>query len=423
MEKDSLPLVNDYRPNKFVINVKTNNGWLLYNTITGGIVAIDNKDDLVKSLEQLEKMFFYVPREFDELSWVDKHRESKINSTPEKGLDGFTIFTTMDCNARCFYCYESGQPQIRMTERTACDVAEFIIRNSAGSFVNIRWFGGEPLLNIKVIDLICDKLKTKSIQYKSTMISNGLLFSDQILLKAKDSWNLRSVQITLDGTKDVYQKAKAYKKANGDEFERVISNVHKLVESGIRVSIRLNQDFYNTPDLIELVDFLSKEFKGKKRLSVYNNWLYDEADSIDAKLDAERYAKFKELQSKLIECHLYSNNPLRNKLKVYHCMADNDSSVIITPKGDIGKCEHYTNQHLIGNVCEPEFNDDERLKCKEKYGSSSKCYECPLYPQCVRIKICPAEKGTCSLIECENKIELIKRALLRKCKSKTLSQL
>lgn len=421
MENGLLPFVNGYRLNKFTIHVIKGNGWILYNTTTGGIVVIDDEEDFVKSLEELKRMYFYVPNEFDEVLWVNKLRETKSCASNRKCLDGFTVFTTMDCNARCFYCYEKGQPQFTMTEQTSKDVAAFIIKYSMGKPIRIRWFGGEPLLNTKSIDIICNELNANGVKYKSSMISNGLLFDDSLILKAIDLWNLRNVQITLDGTKNVYQKAKAYKDAVGNEFERVISNIKKVSGANIRVSIRLNQDFYNTQDLLELADFLYNEFKGNKHVSVYNNWLYDKLHTLDANLDAEKYAKFKELQNKLIECGLSHNYPLRDKLMLNHCMADSDSSVIITPSGNVGKCEHYTTKYLIGDIHNVQFEKVESLGCKDKYQPMPKCFECPLYPQCVRIKMCPEERESCTLTQCENKIELIKQALLRKYKSRKQS--
>ena len=95
-------------------------------------------------------------------------------------------------------------------------------------------------------------------------------------------------------------------------------------------------------------------------------------------------------------------------------MADKDSSVVIMPNGDLGKCEHYIDQHLIGSIYDSEYNIEEISKWKETYQPTQKCFECPLYPQYVRIKMCPEEQENCSYIQCENKIELIKKSLLRK---------
>lgn len=98
-------------------------------------------------------------------------------------------------------------------------------------------------------------------------------------------------------------------------------------------------------------------------------------------------------------------------------MADNDTSVLITPKGDIGKCGHFTSQHLIGSIYDTKFDYSEILRWKEQYQPINKCFECPLYPQCIRIKMCPVEREKCSWDQCENKIELIKKALVKKYES------
>ena len=416
MAKELRQVINDYRLNRFVVKVDVPDGWMLYNTTTGGVVFIDGYDDLYKSLDKLIEMYYYVPLAFDEVMWVNKLRETKGATSKNRFINGFTILTTMDCNARCFYCYEKGQPRFSMTEKIANDVANFIIKSSYTP-VDIRWFGGEPLVNIHAIDIICNALINNGVRFKSSMVTNGLLFTDSIISKAKNVWKLKRVQITLDGTKDVYQKAKSYKDAVGDEFERVIDNISKLIDTNIRVSIRLNQGHYNSSDLLKLIDLLSTNFRDKKFFSVYNSLLYNDSDKSDIQSEVDSYEGFKIVQNKIIKCGLLINNPLKKKLRYCHCMADNDSSVIITPKGEIGKCEHYTNKHLVGNIYNLEYDLNEILRWKEQYQPTQKCFNCPLYPQCIRIKMCPEERESCSLIQCENKIELIQRALVNKYKS------
>jgi radical SAM protein with 4Fe4S-binding SPASM domain len=414
MEKGLCQIINDYRLNIFVIKVNVRDGWMLYNTTTGSIVYIHSTEDLYKSLDKLIDMYYYVPLAFDEVMWVNKLRITKNSESKDRLINGFTIFTTMDCNARCFYCYEKGKHRISMTDKIAKDTAEFILKTSSNTPVDIRWFGGEPLLNTNAIDIICNTITKNGARFKSSMITNGLLFTDSIILKAKNLWKLKRVQITLDGPKDVYQRTKSYKGAVGDEFERVIDNISKLIEAKIRVSIRLNQGLYNTSDLLELIDILSDHFGGKDMVSVYNSLLYDEKVEPNNLSGTEMYESFIRVQNKLIKSGLFRSNPLKKKIRFCHCMADNDSSVIITPKGEIGKCEHFTNNHLVGNIYDSQFDLNEILRWKEQYQPTLKCLKCPLYPQCVRIKMCPEERELCTLSQCENKIELIQRALLKK---------
>ena len=416
MAKELVQVINGYRLNKFVIKADVQDGCMLYNTTTGGLVFIHEADDLRESLDKLRDMYFYVPIAFDEVSWVDTLRATKC-STSKGIINGFTIFTTMDCNARCFYCYEKGQPRVAMTPKIANDVAEFIIKESSNKPVDIRWFGGEPLVNIDAIDIICNKMAEHGVRFRSTMISNGLLFADSIISKAKNAWKLKSVQITLDGTKEVYQRTKSYQGAVGNEFERVIDNIHRLTKAKIRVTIRLNQGLYNTPDLLDLVGFLSISFKDNKLVSVYNSLLFNEDVESEVQLENDRYRRFKVLQDKIIKSGLYINVPLNRRLRYSHCMADSDSSIIITPTGVIGKCEHFANHHSIGHIYDSQFNHSEIKRWKERHQPTRKCFDCPLYPQCVQIKMCPVERKLCSLTRCENKIELIQRALVKEYES------
>lgn len=408
MEKN----LNNYRPICFLIRKDIDSGFLLYNTATGGIVHLQGEEDIIASLPQLIEMYFYVPNDFDEFSWVDEQRRArKEKEDNDKIIDGYTIFTTLDCNARCFYCYEKGQARISMSEKTADDVADYIIKNAElGKEQDIRWFGGEPLYNEKVIDIICKRLSAQNIPFQSRMISNGLLFDGTNILKAKNSWNLKKVQITLDGTETVYQKAKSYKNATGGEFQRVLDNIDALLSAKISVVIRLNQDLYNTDDLLCLVNLLSKRFGGKKGFSVYNSLLFtEEGEAQETSL--QRYESFLKLQDSIYANNLQKYNKIRMAIRTRHCMADNDDSIVISPTGKIGKCEHYPNEFLIGSIYNDDFDTEMMKKWKETYEASEKCHTCPLYPQCIRIKMCPEEHEYCSMEQCENKINLLRMSL------------
>ncbi len=166
-----------------------------------------------------------------------------------KIITDYTIFTTTDCNARCFYCFEKNAARIPMSPGSAEKTAGFIAGHCGGNEVSISWFGGEPLYNMEAIDIICRGLRERGIPFNSKIVSNGYLFDREIIGRAKVDWELRSVQITLDGTEDVYNKAKAYIYKGVNAFRRVIGNIHLLLDAGIAVDIRLNIDTYNADNL------------------------------------------------------------------------------------------------------------------------------------------------------------------------------
>lgn len=408
--------ISNYRLCTFVMKIEIDKGYLLYNTLTDSLVYIEDTDNIEDILQTLIEIKDYVSNEFDEVAMIDEMRLN-ANRKASKRIDGYTIFTTLDCNARCYYCYEKGTPRISMSEENANDTADYIIRNSNGYPQSIKWFGGEPLVNEKAIDIITEKLNQSKVKFQSRMTSNGLLFNKENISKAQNKWYLKKVQITLDGTKEVYQRAKGFSDAQGNEFEMVLNNIDDLLKSKIQVLIRLNQDLHNTNDLIDLVNFLSKRFENRKGLSMYNCLLFEDVDGASKNNPEERYGAFLKVQNLIIQKGLFSSNAPFKKFKSTHCMADNDSSITINPNGKIGKCEHFPNDYYIGSIYARDFDEEIVNKWKETYPITSKCKVCPIYPQCVRIIMCPESNDVCSLMDCENKIQLIKKAVINRYKN------
>ena len=89
-----------------------------------------------------------------------------------------------------------------MSDRTAADAADYIARVSEGGKVTLSWFGGEPLMNTKAIDIITSELRARGVPFRSKIVSNGYLFDGELVRKAKDEWALEFAQITLDGTEE-----------------------------------------------------------------------------------------------------------------------------------------------------------------------------------------------------------------------------
>ena len=79
-----------------------------------------------------------------------------------KYIDRYNILTSTGCNARCYYCFEEGYyPKVEhMSIETADKVVNYIIKTAKkDKIIYLRWFGGEPLINTKVIDYISTKLQ------------------------------------------------------------------------------------------------------------------------------------------------------------------------------------------------------------------------------------------------------------------------
>lgn len=105
-------------------------GTLLYHTLTGALVLLEGDETPDSEKTALARLHFYVANFFDENRYARQLQQMlALAQSAGAPVTSYTIFTTTDCNARCFYCYEKGIRRFTMTEATAADVAAYIIRS------------------------------------------------------------------------------------------------------------------------------------------------------------------------------------------------------------------------------------------------------------------------------------------------------
>lgn len=387
-----------YRLLTFVVQTAVDNGLLLYNTMTKAMILLSEKEaeqmksDLYK-LPQLIRMWFAVPVGHDDRLLSRQMRNvAQMIYKPGKGINKYTIFTTTDCNARCFYCYELGRPRIPMTEQTARRVADYIVRHCNGQTVGIQWFGGEPLYNKPVITLICRLLREDGVRYYSSMITNAYLMDEETVEEAYTDWNLKNVQITLDGTEQVYNRSKAFIHKGENPYHRVLSHIELLLNKGVHVSIRLNIDMHNADNLLLLADELKERLGQRKGLSVYSHPLFGVNMKNAAVNDDNKrkivYEKQNQLMARLREYGLACPVSLQRHVKSRQCMADNDKCLTILPTGRIGKCEHYSEDHFVGHIDKEHLDSKAIGEFKKLHNEIDACARCVSYPDCFRLKLC-----------------------------------
>lgn len=390
----------NYRKMHFCIEKTVDDGVLVYNLLTKELILL-SKDEYEHFFENeyLKEHWFAVPEDTKEKDLTDMiHWAVAARQKETKAITSYTIFTTMDCNARCFYCFELGRKRIPMNKETALKVVDYIVSHCEGNEVRLSWFGGEPLFNSEVIDIICDGLRKANIEYKSFMVSNGYLFDDETVRKAVEKWNLERIQITLDGTEATYNKIKAYIYREGNPYQIVLANIGRLLDALVQVQIRLNMGAYNAEDLLRLVDELADRFAGNEKLYIYAHHLFDlEPSRSEARTDDEwtkRDTSMRCLEEKIAGYGFESKMGIQKKIRLHRCMADGGKAVTILPDGNIGLCEHFSDTEHIGHIDRDGFDQKVVESWKERSPAIAACDECFYYPSCVRLKKC-ASSGVC----------------------------
>lgn len=401
-----------YRLMKYTIRENCDEGVLLHNSITGRMVLLNNNEAEVlndecvswsEGIADLIEQYFLVPLQYDEKATVDTLRRMMRSLFTPKGINGYTIMTTTNCNARCFYCYQANYRHITMTEETAKQVVQFMAQHKGEDPLHIQWFGGEPLVGIARIDQISTELKNNGLQFSSSMISNGYLFTDEIVERAVTLWGLRNVQITLDGTEEIYNKTKAYTVQGESPYKRVLRNINLLLKQGIRVGIRLNLDQHNATDLYMLIEEIANQIPDKKYLSVYAHVVYEDEGYEPIARTEEKQRELFETQYQLNKtifdvglCRMFYALPT---LKYRSCMADNPRSVVVYPDGRLFNCEHTAEGDCFGDIRSSVTDESIAAKFLQPMDKPM-CLDCPIYPSCLVLKACEGARtrnpSTCS---------------------------
>ena len=415
-------------PSGFLLSRQTDDGMLLCNTLTGELVLLSAEerawmDSLpaaaAPASEELIRGRFAVPEGCDEAKSADQLRGLLIRrQAAKKTFTSCNILPTTFCNAHCFYCYESGIRHVHMSQDTAEQLVQMIAGHYDGRQVTLLWFGGEPLVGMDRIDQICARLRELGIHYRSKMTSNAYLFDEDLVRKAKDLWNLQSIQITLDGTEEVYNRTKAYSGVRDNSYQRVLRNIRLLTDTGISVDIRMNLDRHNDKNLMELADELAARFRGCRYLTVYVRKLNSD-EGFEPLRHAEGDAEYLDgqvirIQEKLEQYgwRQYRADHLPS-LTIASCMADNPHAIQCTPDGILSKCEDQIYGHTVGTLADG-ITDKEEVRYWQQRRAFDGCGQCPLYPSCDRLlRNCPVKTEKCTEYDKNRRISRYQEIMLQ----------
>lgn len=376
-------------------------GKIIYNTMSSGILFLDPQNveeyNILKKSEienidsdlktELKKGKMIVDSNLDEIELI-KYMSNA--SRYDKRSLGLTIATTQACNFICPYCYEKGIDFTNMDLETADNIVEFIKQNiKSNDLLNIAWYGGEPLLGMKVIERISDKIikYMDDGRYSASIVTNGYLLNRDYAEKLK-KYKVKNAQITLDGPPKIHDSRRIL--ASGEAtFYKIVNNI-KNVSDLINITVRVNVDRTNEDSIDELVRILKEEDIYDK-IFLYIAKVDDYSENSSENPLILNYKEFADKHNKFI-----SKNRKFNEIPVMNpniCVSVNANGFVIDPEGNLYKCwdEIGRKEGIIGNVKSGfEYNNTFFFYSNYNPFDDEKCVKCKLLPVCMGG--CPFQK-------------------------------
>jgi uncharacterized protein len=193
-------------------------------------------------------------KDTDDLYWKKAHSVFATNRLE------LTIFPTEQCNFRCVYCYEDYSIG-RMPPEIVKGVKNLLSRRAAElSLLQIRWFGGEPLLALDIIeDVALHSVHLSdvypSLQYFGSITTNGSLLTLKVAERLCEL-GIRAFQITLDGPQPLHDGTRL-SRTGGGTYDKIHANLSALHGSKLPVEVELR--LHLTPDNVSNLDAFADE--------------------------------------------------------------------------------------------------------------------------------------------------------------------
>ena len=400
------PLATVLAPSRFNVSADLPDGRkAVYNTFSAALTVLKPEhwrryfpsdarhciqpDAMPNMLEKLHARGFFVSAEIDEVEVVRQYY-LRDRYDPLSSLS-VNVLPTMGCNMICPYCFQ-GQTQMtaapRMMSRETEDAVFHYLQTRMGGRrgLAMSWFGGEPLLGLRLIDRLGQRLifacDQAGLDYRAVLTTNGLLLNREavrVLIAGRVS--LAQVSIDVPG------ETKRDKKGR-DTLDAVLDNLSYAAEK-MHLQLRVNLSRDDEAEWARLFEGLVRRgLQDKLQLYIANVFQPEQArregvgsqvahrDYVDVLIRQRRRAK---------GIGLRTDGPVASSC-ASGCAATSGSALTIDPDGLLYKCPDDAGRpdRAYGSVFLEQAMRTENLLPWLGYDwfQHQECRTCSLLPQC-----------------------------------------
>jgi uncharacterized protein len=382
--------------------------YFLFNSFQGSIAVIDDAvknsllhgdlssfdDDYIAALHQNG---FIVEKGKNEFLAYENSLRSRVM---DPGEYEFCICLTERCNLACSYC-GSGERGSRSFDNETIDRAISFIKEETSASrrenLNIRVFGGEPLLEYDILIKLLGELKEWAVSrgtgFYAALITNGTMLSREKIGELSPFVGV--VQLTLEGSREYHDMIRK----NGDgsgTYDTITGTVKDCIDAGIKVLLRIHVSKENSEGLDDLFFDLKERGFDTNEVGL----------SVSPVLSGSCICRFHPFQCSIGNDHgapLYGAwrlamkhglNPLIKPVSNHimpGCPFKSFYSAIIDPSGGIHRClkqagrDTECNESFCGNIFDDSLSPVDAEKKEEPLTRQfilPECESCSYLPLC-----------------------------------------
>lgn len=254
-----------------------------------------------------------------------------------------TLLPTERCNFHCVYCYEDFE--LGTMPRWVVDGINALISARAPELklLDLRWFGGEPLIAYHRVREICGHANELAashgtFSHVSSMTTNGYLLTKNRFAELLNL-GVRHYQISLDGWKDEHDRTRR-RRGGGGTFGRIWRNLLSAREVDDEFSIMLRLHF--TPSTIKqtkgLIAKINEEFGDDQRFKVFFKAIARLGGPNDSGIDPGPPGWQQRAKSEFTAVMNHQEAMTDPVGDNYICYASEPNSFVIRSNGQLAKC-------------------------------------------------------------------------------------
>lgn len=387
--------------NKYIRKYNHNTDiYMLYNYYSDEIIAYNSDcadllDKYFESPNNIEKIHPDLYSELVQKNFLIKDsvdifelcKKRIINKLSKGDNLQITINPTMDCNLKCWYCYETHIKNSTITPHLKEYIIDFIkkeIESNNYKYVNISFFGGEPLIRINTVVIpiataIKKLCKNRGIVFHIHFTTNLVLLTKKTINQIKEIDNECYFQVPFDGDEKIHNSIKVY----GDNlptYNIILKNITRALSAGLDITARFNFDHKNITSFEKTIQDLNTikqlQLPGKLNVTFQKIWQAEESSELLNQL--KRLAEIAKTYGFMC---LEEYTSIRSSF----CYADYKNQYVINYDGNVYKCtaRPFTEEYRIGKLdkngtLKYDIPENEYMNLRFK----SYCINCSIFPIC-----------------------------------------